>query len=152
MEFRIARIDWRTHLEKGWEWATPDEGGRCTRPEIVPREQRVHRHLAKSCRSPLLERTDKALGNVVGLWSVTGNQNMNELLGADQRLKCRCPEMDSSVRDQKEQFRREQLFQRFNNSLRGHLRPSDEERQAQTLTGAVIGDDPDSDPDGDNRQ
>jgi len=60
--------------------------------------------------------------------------------------------MDAPVRNQEEQVRREQEFQRLDNQLCGDSGAGDEERQAQALAGAVVGDDQNGDPGGDDRQ
>ena len=51
------------------------------------------------------ESADKAFGNAIGLGSMTGDKDMNEICLSGQQLKSFSPKVNAPVRNQELQFR-----------------------------------------------
>ena len=54
---------------------------------------------------PLFESANEALGNAIGLGSMTGDKDMNEICLSGQQLKSLSPKVNAPVRNQELQFR-----------------------------------------------
>ena len=107
MKFSIAKSGWRTHRARGRQWAGPGGDAHCTQPGIGPGARQFQVILPGFVPQPLFERAHKTLGNAVGLGPVACDEDMDEFC-LPIKLKGRRPKVDAPVRNQEEQFRREQ--------------------------------------------
>lgn len=101
---------------------------------------------------PLLEATHEAFGDAIGLWSMTCDQDMDELLRAHQFTEDVRLEMHASIGDQKEQLWRQQDTQGLGDHVSCHSRTGYEQWKSQALPSTVVSDDQNGNPGGHNGQ